>query len=265
VYRAAGWEAAGVLAEADVATLELAGRAVAADEVVLRPAGAQDATTVHALYTAAVRDAVGPLARTGPLSDRARPPKPGAVVLAEVDGAPVGYVRWTAWGDRLDVHDLVADRPVATAALLRAVASWHTTQPRTHLRLAGPALATVGTPTAVLARYEPWMLRVVDATAAVAGRGFPPVDVAVALDLDDPLVPDNAGRWLLTVADGTGRLERGGDGAVRLSVRGLAALFTGHLSARELKMAGLLDGPAAHLARLDVAFAGPAPWMLDSF
>ena len=50
-----------------------------------------------------------------------------------------------------------------------------------------------------------WMLRVVDVPAAIAARGFPPaVSVSVPLELSDQARPGNAGRWQLTVADGTG-------------------------------------------------------------
>lgn len=80
-----------------------------------------------------------------------------------------------------------------------------------------------------------WMLRVIDAVAAVAGRGFPRGhEVSVPLRLADAALDANAGRYALTVVDGAESLVRtgpAGDGApneaVALGPRGFAALFAG--------------------------------------
>jgi predicted acetyltransferase len=111
------------------------------------------------------------------------------------------------------------------------------------------------------------MLRLVDAPAAIAARGWPAdVRAAVALDVDDEACSWNAGRWRLVVEDGAGRLERGGDGAVRLGVGALASLYTGWATTIALARTGLLDGgSAADRAALDRVFAGPVPWMMDEF
>ena len=53
-----------------------------------------------------------------------------------------------------------------------------------------------------------WMLRVVDAPAAIAARGFPAAtSLSVPLDLADGTLPANSGRWELTVAEGKGALN----------------------------------------------------------
>ena len=52
------------------------------------------------------------------------------------------------------------------------------------------------------------MLRVVDAPAAIAARGFPAAtSLSVPLDIADGALPANAGRWELTVAEGKGALN----------------------------------------------------------
>jgi predicted acetyltransferase len=52
-----------------------------------------------------------------------------------------------------------------------------------------------------------WMLRVVDAPAAIAARGFPAaVSLTVPLLIADDARPANSGRWDLTVAGGKGSL-----------------------------------------------------------
>ena len=134
-------------------------------------------------------------------------------------------------------------------------------------------------PSASLQRQESWMLRLVDAPAAIAARGYPPaVSLSVLLDIADPAMPGNAGRWALEVSGGTGRLARaeahdlqGGNGAapdaapvLRLGPRGLAAMFAG-VPLATLRLSGLaVGGDAVADAALDSAFAGRA-FMIDYF
>jgi hypothetical protein len=120
-----------------------------------------------------------------------------------------------------------------------------------------------------------WMLRLVDAPAAMAGRGFPAaVTARVPLAVTDRQRPANSGRWLLEVAAGRGALTPlagGADpgrpvsaGPVTLGARGLAALYAG-IPLHGLRVAGLATGggPAADDA-LNAAFAA-APHMADYF
>ncbi len=52
------------------------------------------------------------------------------------------------------------------------------------------------------------MLRVVDAPAAIAARGFPAAtSLTVPLRIADETRPANSGRWQLTVAGGAGTLD----------------------------------------------------------
>ncbi len=125
-----------------------------------------------------------------------------------------------------------------------------------------------------LAERTPWMLRVLDAPAAIAARGFPAAAVATAvLQLDDPQLPANSGRWTLEVSGGKGTLSPSrtdnhgpvpSAAPVSLGARGFAALFAG-VPLPTLRRAGLAAGgdPATDDA-LDCAFAGPA-FLLDYF
>ena len=115
-----------------------------------------------------------------------------------------------------------------------------------------------------------WMLRVVDAPAAVAARGFPAAtSLSVPLDLADGTLPANSGRWELTVAEGKGALNPltsrpGARPPLVLGPRGLAALYAGTPVAT-LRQAGLASGGTADGdAALDAAF-GATAYMLDSF
>ncbi|MEU4192290.1 GNAT family N-acetyltransferase [Kribbella sp. NPDC026611] len=116
-------------------------------------------------------------------------------------------------------------------------------------------------------RINRWMLRMIDAPAAIAARGFPEVTVEVDLQLVDQELAGNTGGWHLSVAGGAGQLtpaEPSVD-ALRLGSRGLAALYAGTPLA-SLRAAGLAAGgtPEGDDA-LDTAFGGPTPYVLDYF
>ena len=117
-------------------------------------------------------------------------------------------------------------------------------------------------------RINRWMLRLIDAPAAIASRGFPEGVVLEAdLRIDDPELPANTGDWHLSVADGSGSLTPTDSptDALRCGPRGLAALYAGTPLAA-LRGAGLVTGGApATDAGLDAVFSGPTPYMLDYF
>ncbi len=112
--------------------------------------------------------------------------------------------------------------------------------------------------------HEAWMLRVTDPVAALQARGWATGRSGeVALLVRDPDLGDRS--LTLTVADGEAHVGGPGARPVELHVRGLAALYSGHLSARQLTAMGLLAGRPAQLDELDALFSGPAPWMREMF
>jgi predicted acetyltransferase len=113
---------------------------------------------------------------------------------------------------------------------------------------------------------EYWMVRILDVARALTERGYlPGVHGEVHLDVGDELFPENAGRYVLIVADGRGMVQRGGNGSVRLNVRSLAALYTGFATAHGLKVLGRIEGDEASLRGASAVFAGGAPSMPDMF
>lgn len=110
-----------------------------------------------------------------------------------------------------------------------------------------------------------WMLRLLDAPAAVAGRGFPRgVSIEVPVTVSDDLLPSNSGTWLLRVAEGRGAVVPHDRPGVELTPGGLAAMFAG-TRVTTLRRAGLASGgDRQDDALLDSAFAGTA-FMLDHF
>lgn len=272
VYRRQGWEVAGTLERVFLDTAQLA--VVVADPAVrTRQIGAADLATVHDLYTAFATEGTGLLTRTGPRFPARRLLELDSVVLAERAGRATGYLaldRGEGCGPdhALTGHDLVAADPGTLRTLLRGIGAYAPLVPRIELATAphdGLALvcpAALDTP----GPANPWMLRVVDAPAAVAARGWPPGAAAnVDLSIADQEAPWNDGSWRLAVADGRGSLERAGAGSVRLDIRGLSSLYTGYAQCALLRRTGLLTGPTEHDSALDAAFAGPRPAMLDYF
>jgi predicted GNAT family acetyltransferase len=179
---------------------------------------------------------------------------------------------WTQIGS----HASIADKVYAMTG--PASASWWLTQERD----------------ADMRHRSRWMLRVVDAPAAIAARGFPAAtSLSVPLRIADDARPANSGRWQLSVAGGAGTLDPLGpdapagtvgpgaavasagpdssaapagpdSSAVMLGARGLAALYAG-TPLVTLRQAGLAaGGRPADDAALDAAFAA-TPYMLDAF
>jgi predicted acetyltransferase len=209
--------------------------------------------------------------------------------------APDGFVgyRWLGH-EELWIDRLVAASAQTTRALWGLIASSSSVAARVRAQVspADPLFWLLRERDAEIAERESWMLRLLDAPAAIAARGFPATDITVPLHITDDLRPANSGHWDLTVRDGQGSLARTGripapghpdarpgrtppgtppgpapaPGAVPLALgsRGLAALYAGTPVAT-LRRAGLAAGgdPAGDAA-LDAAFAAN-PFMLDGF
>lgn len=111
-----------------------------------------------------------------------------------------------------------------------------------------------------------WMVRILDLKQALEQRGYPlGVDGELHLEVSDPLVAQNHGRFLLEIHRGEGRLSPGGRGEVALTIQDLASLYTGMRSAQELLVPGNLKAPSAILPLVTAMFSGPHPWMPDFF
>ncbi|MEV6283551.1 GNAT family N-acetyltransferase [Kribbella sp. NPDC051770] len=181
-----------------------------------------------------------------------------------------GFVVYNWDGNNLRVDELIAHSEETARALWATVGSGSSTARTVH------AYVSPNDPVHLLAQLEAdkemqvqhWMLRLLDAPAAVAARGFAPgVAVEAELQLDDAEVPGHAGRWQLSVADGAGKLtpSSGTGDVLRLGARGLAGLYAGTPLA-SLRASGLATGGSVRDdGALDTAFGGPAAYMLDFF
>ncbi|MBE9178036.1 GNAT family N-acetyltransferase [Oculatella sp. LEGE 06141] len=187
-------------------------------------------------------------------------------------GDPEGYIvfkqRHADNGPILEIKDWVALTPAAGRSLWTFLAD-HRSQVKTVRWCGGhlDALALMLPEQTIKARsIDRWMVRIVNVVQALEKRGYPPyLEMELPLAIQDELLPENNGLVVLSIANGRAKVTRGGSGALKLSIRGLASLYTGSFNAYQLRLAGLLDGTDAALAAATQIFAGAAPWMPDFF
>ncbi len=273
LYHAVGYEIAGYRHRIQVPTTELP-RVPREPEV--REIDEGDAGAVRDAYAARARLGNGWLDRGDYVWRRVRAPRdrPARGFAVEAGGVVEGYAYLlevpTADPDayRLEASDLVANTGRAARRLLAFLAA-HRSIPDQLTWYGDPGDALLGLLPDRRFRVDvrsSWMLRVLDVPAALEARGYvPALRGELSLAVRDPLLPENDGPWLVRVAGGRARVERGGDGALTLDVRGLAALYSGGRRAEALALMGLAEGSAAALAAASDLFAGPAPSIVDEF
>ena len=132
---------------------------------------------------------------------------------------------------------------------------------------ADPLLSLLPERTYRMSLRDHWMMRIVHVKAALEARGYPAtVGAQLHLDVRDDVIEANHGRFTLDIADGRAAVRSGGDGRMCIDVRGLASLYSGFRTPRDLVMLGQLAcDDDAMLAVAAAAFAGPPPAMTDMF
>jgi predicted acetyltransferase len=275
LYRAVGYECAGVEYRTEVQAQALRGGDRSAP---LRAATRADEPAIDECYRRRARLSHGLLDRPAYLWERIRRPISGTVSGYIVDGDAgvegyLYYVTREVTAGRTDFALWCPDVAATTPRAARRIVGFFSD----HASMTGE-IAWRGSPSDALLAVmreqhfavkvsNTWMVRVLDLAAAMTARGWAP-GVAGEVHLDvtaDEVLPENAGRWIVRVADGRAEVERGGRGTLRLDVRGLAAMYTGFHSPADLRAAGFADADDASLASATALFAGPHPWMADHF
>lgn len=265
VYRRQGWEVAGVQNRVTIETRLL--RDLRGGDRTVRQAGPDDAVTMleilHALH--ADGRANGPRAET---EAELREELADDAIFAYL--ADDGFVVYGWDGEDLAVYELRAGDADTARALWSVVGSGSSIAKNVYAYLApdDPVHWLVGETVARDVQHTRWMLRCIDVSAALAGRGYPAgTTVDVALVITDEQLPENAIAGRLQVSDGRGQLVPGTveTGAVQLGPNGLAALYAG-TAVSTLASAGLVrGGDREALAMLDAAFSGRPAYLLDYF
>ena len=287
LYRKLGWELAGAYAIRHVSCAALRNLSVPVERRIVR-AEPSDRARVRACYERVAPTINGFLDRNESRWYYLEKAFDEFFIYLALDaaGEVAGYIAYRheaplagELGYTIRVHDWMAETREALAALFWTVGSGSTQAAIVAYESSpeDPLLMLVDDQVERVHYDVRVMTRMVDAAGAVAERGY-----ARALDVDLPLVieecgaseqaamlADNAGAWRLQVAKGEGRLERTAQEAPeapRISVAGLASLYTGWAPTAFLERAGLLSGGSPEVREaLDAAFAGPTPWVSEEF
>ena len=277
IYRRLGWELAGARYEVKLPARSLLSLPRPAGQTPdIRRPGPDDTAEVLAVIGAAHEQArdCGPIS-WGEHSMRRWLTSPGEFADSHKYAflTPDGFAgyRWRG-NDEIYVDRVLATSPETTLALWSVIASHSSVADTVIAQVAphDPLWWLLREQDAKVSERDPWMLRVLDAPAAIAARGLRAVDIDVPLHITDEQLPHNSGPWNLTVrSSGEARLIRTAAGAsaqpaLALGAGGFAALYAG-TPVSTLRRAGLARGGTPESdAALDGAFAA-APYMLDGF
>jgi predicted acetyltransferase len=271
LYRRVGYEPAGYACDIGlpIKTIDLRDR-----ELTVRPAEPEDEPSVRDVYNRWAAGTNGNLDRTEVFWHRAHHPRgedaKGYLILRGKDVEGYGLVLTQTDQNRnhLRLQDAAWLSPAAMRRLLTFLADYRTIRDQLLYR-AGPAdpmLSILAEAHYTIENRALWMTRIVDVHQALEARGYPPgLKAELNLAVRDDILPANAGRYVLRVAEGRGTVQPGGSGAIEIDIRGLAALYTGYRGVSDLRIAELASGPEDELAVAGTVFAGPAPWMRDEF
>lgn len=274
LYRGRGWEQTGNYERVTLRPELFALLPKPAERLVMRRATEEHLPALHDCYLRFAATVDGMLDRSTAAFQLEKLLELDIIEVAvREDGTVRGYLTGERpEGDKITIHDLVADDRDTALGLFANLARWDGILTEISLRINDPAwwqlLMTL--PVVHDVRNHPWMLRVVDLPAAVAARGWPVAaylaPVSVDIEVIDEHAPWQAGRHRLVADGGKVVCEPGGEGTVRLQARALGPWYAGSADTAMLRRGGLLDGDATAARVLDLLTGAPrVPRMADSF
>jgi predicted acetyltransferase len=195
--------------------------------------------------------------------------KPGAFAAGQLAGYLfLAQQRGPSGRYNVEVNDLVFETPAAGRRLLGFLRDFE---------MMGHDCTLYGGPSHPALtllpqhRYEArmkdyWLIRVTHIERAIAARGYAPAhDAEVHLHVEDDVINAHNGPWVLRVRAGAGEATRGGRGKIRITARGLAAIYSGFTSFAQGKAQGWCDANDDAVAAAEGVFAGPHAWMAEMF
>ncbi|PSB19964.1 GNAT family N-acetyltransferase [Phormidesmis priestleyi ULC007] len=272
LYRKAGYEQAGTLCTWKIATssIELRDDSMPIEPISLDP------TEFAALYQQQAQQINGFLDRNsaiwqGLLESRKDIP-PYAYRLGTA-AQPEGYIifQQQCEGDRwrLVVKDWVLLTPAAVRRFWSFMAAHRSQIETIQWRSAAIDTLTLFLPeqnNVKIRSLTRWMLRIVNVRQALEARKYPAgIAAELHFEIQDPLLPANGGKLILTVANGVGTVTDGGRGDLQIEVSSLSPLYTGLFSPRQLQGCDRLTATDSALTIATQLFAGSPPWMPDHF
>jgi predicted acetyltransferase len=110
------------------------------------------------------------------------------------------------------------------------------------------------------------MLRIVNVSSALEQRGYQKfLDGEVHFEIEDDIVPENNGNWILSVKKGRGRCKQGGKGSIEIDIRQLAQLYSCYFYGTDFLVNSSIKATKKDIEHASVIFSGPSPWMRDDF
>jgi len=270
LYRKVGYEQAGNACRFSLPTLSL----TPGDRLPVYALNLSEQEPFQNLYRLRAQATNGNLDRNRAIWKRILQP-PGEIIHAYGIGPeaqPEGYVVFDqkpgAKGYSLQVRDLIILTPAAGRTLWTFFADHRSLASEIQWKgpVVEPLLALISEQTYQVTHLERWLLRIINVPKALALRGYPAgIETELHLQVQDDLLPENNGSFILAVSQGQGEITPGGRGELKLHVRGLAPLYTGLFTPRQLQEIGQLNATSTALSAAAQIFAGPEPWMPDHF
>lgn len=183
---------------------------------------------------------------------------------------PAGYAVYRVREGTIRVVDLVADTSGAEAALWGFLASIDLTSrveaPNRPVDDLLPHMVADPDRVKVMSDYGALWLRLIDLPAALRARSWAAED-AFVLEIEDPRIPANSGRWRLTTGAAPVCEPASGPPDLSLSAADLAAVYLGGQSPVTLvRIGAVTEHTPGAAARLEAALAVPlAPYINDDF
>jgi predicted acetyltransferase len=203
-----------------------------------------------------------------------RPGAPKQLALLELDGRPAGYAiyqvaqDWAGGSSKgaVEILEAITPTPEATRELWRWLLDfdWTSEFAADRLPLDHPLYLLLAEPRRMQLRIGDGLwLRLIDIQAAMAARSFAG-EGDVVVELTDPFLPENAGRWRI----GHGGAERtDAVPQIKLDITGLGSVYLGGFSFADLvrgsRAEELVDGA---VDGADALFRTAAePWCPEIF
>jgi predicted acetyltransferase len=190
-------------------------------------------------------------------------------------GEVTGYMVWSQgkpksgdWGYEIACRDFVWRTPKAARALTTAAARHRSLAH--HLQFYGSpveplAFITNEQDVNLVDRFN-LMGRLVDLPAAIEARGYAPhVEASVEVTVKDLQLPENAGTWSISVAEGRAKVAPSDGTRASTDVATFSAIWAGMLSPFDAVRTGRLEASDGDVAALEAIFGGRSPWVADWF
>lgn len=168
----------------------------------------------------------------------------------------------------MEIWDWAATTPAARRRLLTFISDHRSQIQKVIWRgsVIDPFLLLLPEQTAKVSQLEIWFLRIVDVVSALEKRGYPQgLEAELHFAINDEILPDNNGNFVLSVSGKKGHVTKGGKGDLKLQISALAPLYTGFYTPSQLQQAGHLEASNQSLSIASQIFAGSPAWMPDFF